>query len=272
MTSAAVEKVSCLGPEGSYSELAAKKLCAGAQIMLCRSFPEVISALLSGAADSAVVPIENSIQGGVLQNLDLLYSENVFAVETYSLPIDHRLAVKEGTPLSKIERVCSHQQAIGQCSEYLQTRLPQAKIVYTQSTAESLSKIDGVTAGIVGAHVHQEGVVLSEYNIANEKRNFTTFFRLVRRGEEDIGHAAHGEKVFFCAVLEHRPGSLLALLQVFAEAGINLTKIESRPIRDVPGEYRFFIEISGDAAKPQVRRALERARESCSQCKILGVY
>lgn len=263
------KKVSCLGPEGSYSHLAAEKLCAGSEVLLCANFPEVFRALTSGAAEDAVIPIENSIQGGVLQNLDLLEREDVYAVEQTVLKIDHRLALKEGVPLSAVRRVYSHEQAIGQCSEYLQQHLPQAECIFTDSTAKSLSLVDEASAGIVGAHAKRAGIVLSAENIANEKENYTQFFRLKRRAE---GLPAHSGTVFFCAVCEHRPGSLLTLLKVFSDEGINLTRIESRPIRGILGEYRFFIEIDGDLGDKRIRGALERARGLCRTFRILGAY
>ena len=242
--------VSCLGPEGSYSHLAAETLCPESRVLLCGNFPAVFAALAEGAADEAVIPIENSIQGGVLQNLDLLERENVYAVEQTVLKIDHRLALKEGVKLADVRRVYSHEQAIGQCSEYLQKYLPQAECIFTDSTAKSLSLVDDTSAGIVGD-------------------NFTQFFRLVRREE---GLPAHSGTVFFCAVCEHRPGSLLTLLKVFSDEGINLTCVESRPIRGVLGEYRFFIALAGDIADGRIRGALERARGVCRTFRILGAY
>ena len=263
-------KVSCLGPEGSYSALAVKKLFfADGETVLCENFAQVISLLEQGKVDFAVIPIENSIQGAVLQNLDLLEKCDVFAQEEAVLPIDHRLALKEGVALSQIERVYSHEQAIGQCAEFLRTRLPHAQIIYTSSTAESLSKIDDTSAGIVGAHVKADGIVLSEENIADEKKNFTRFFKLVRRENRE---EAHSRMIFLCAVLKHRPGTLLHLLQIFADYGKNLTRIESRPIKDVFGEYRFFIEFEGDVLEAQTQEMLNKAKSYCQQFKILGVY
>ena len=125
------------------------------------------------------------------------------------------------------------------------------------------------SAGIVGAHVKTQGVVLSKENIADEKRNFTRFLRLVRREE---ARPKRSEKVFFCATCKHRPGSLYELLGVFARSGINLTRIESRPIRDVFGEYRFFIEIDGDIARKEVVSALKKAGAFCRQFHIIGAY
>ncbi len=259
----------CLGPAGSYSELAAQTLCPGNRIELLSTFPAVFDALEGGRADSAVIPIENSIQGGVLQNLDLLETRDACAVAQVRLRIDHRLAVKEGVRPEEITRVYSHEQAIGQCVRFLDSRLPQAERIFTQSTAKSLSLLDEHSAGIVGAHIRAPGVTLSAENIADEKNNFTQFFLLRRRAE---GFPVHGKTVFFSAVCEHRPGSLLRLLECFSARGINLTRIESRPIPSVPGEYRFFIGIDGDIASASVREALHIAQANCRTFRILGVY
>lgn len=262
-------RVSCLGPTGSYSELAAKKFSPCGEIVLCRDFKEVIEKLENGETDHAVIPIENSIQGGVLKNLDLLEQSEVFADRELVLPIDHRLAVKKGTALDQIKRVYSHEQAIGQCGEYLRARLPEAQCIFTSSTAESLSKIDGESAGIIGSHIQAEGIVLSSENIADEKKNFTRFLRLTRRGNQLETHSC---MIFLCAVCKHKPGTLLSLLNVFAECGHNLTRIESRPIKNVFGEYRFFIELEGDIADRGVKEMLEHARAECKQFRILGAY
>ncbi len=263
-----MKTVSCLGPAGSYSQLAAEQMCQGGQIVLCKTFPEVIGSLSAGKVDCAVIPIENSIQGGVLQNLDLLERENVFAVEERVVQIDHRLVVQEGVALSDVKKIYSHEQAIGQCSEYLSKNFPSARLIATDSTAKSLSLLDGESAGIVGGHVSKEGLVLSKENIANEECNFTRFLRLVLRGELP----KTSEKIFLCTVCEHRPGALLELLRVFADANINLTRIESRPMRGVFGEYIFFIEIKGNLADAAVQDALRVTEQNSRKFRLLGAY
>lgn len=262
-------KVSCLGPKGSYSHLAAQRMCAGSEILLCDSFPVVFSLLSSGEADYAVVPIENSIQGGVLQNLDLLVAtEGVFETEEYNLPIDHRLVTKGEIPLANIERVYSHEQALAQCSEFLEEFLPHAKRIATSSTAESLSLLDERSAGIAGAHACGGELHVSAQNIANEKQNITRFMLLERTSELP----EHSAMVFFSAILPHRPGALLSLLTIFAKNDLNLTRIESRPIRGAMGEYRFFIEFAGDVADARVKESLQEAKALCQQFRILGAY
>ncbi len=261
-------KVSCLGPAGSYSELAASELCPEGERLLCRNFHEVIESLVNELCDYAVLPIENSIQGGVVVNLDLVSSYSVFAIKETVLKIDHRLAMLRGVKREDITQVYSHEQAIGQCQTFLREQLPGAKCRYADSTAESLSLLDEHTAGIVGAHVRAEGVVLSDENIANEKCNFTRFMLLERRGDLP----ARSSKVYFSAVTGHVPGTLVELLGIFARSNINLTRIESRPLPGKFGCYSFFIELSGDVADQNLIDALRAARDYCEHFRLIGAY
>lgn len=260
-------KFSCLGPKDSYSECAAKSFGAE-EIILCRSFREAVETLERGGADYAVLPVENALNGGVSEALDLLAEHDVFGTAELPLPIDHRLAVKEGTDLGKIERIFSHEQAFGQCTEYLSKHFADAQLLRASSTAESLSMLDGRTAGIVGAHAAREGVILSEENIADNKSNFTKFLRLERRA----GLPGRSVMVFLCAVCPHKPGSLVGLLKIFLRYSLNLTRIESRPVKNEFGQYRFFIEFAGDVGSERVQKALGEAERYCKQFKLLGAY
>ncbi len=261
-------KIACLGPAGSYSELAAQKMRMGCDISLCYTFAEAVERLLSGAADYAVLPVQNALNGGVLPVLDLLEKKEVFGIEEYLLPIDHRLATLEGVKTEDIDTIYSHDQALSQCGEFLRARFPRARRVAVASTAESLEKLDGHSAGIVGAHIQREGVVLSPENIADARQNFTRFLLVRRGGAEEVRSAM----VFLCAVCAHEPGSLLGLLKIFQRYSLNLTRIESRPVKEAFGKYRFFIEFAGDLLGDRVKRALADARAYCSQFKLLGAY
>lgn len=262
------KRAACLGPKDSFSEFAAHRMCEGFETVLCHSFREAVEKTLSGEADCAVLPVENSLNGGVLECLDLLQEKEVFGVEEYLLPVDQRLATLEGVKWENIRRICSHEQAIGQCSEFLARYFPGARFVHTSSTVESLSLLDGETAGIVGSHVKGEGVVLSRENIADHKGNFTRFLKVVPRGELP----ERSNMVFFCALCHHRPGSLVGLLKIFLRYGLNLTRIESRPVKEAFGECRFFIEFAGDIGNDRVKSALSEAKNFCLQFKILGAY
>lgn len=260
--------ISCLGPAGSYSELAAKKLCPKSKLLLCKDFYEVVQMLVDGKSDNAVLPVENSIQGSVLAVLDILAEYHVFAIKQTVLQIDHRLALKEGVKISDIKRVSSHEQALAQCSAYLRRELPHAKQLHTNSTAESLSMLDGETAGIVGAHIKEEGVCLSGENIANDKSNCTRFLLLERRGDLPD----RSSMVFFAAVTQHTPGALVEVLQIFARNNLNLTRIESRPLKGMFGNYNFFIELCGNVAEDRVIQAIREAKNMCVHFRLIGAY
>ena len=265
------EKVSYLGPEGSYSMLAARQLCPYAQGIPCKSFFAAVEKLKSGEADCAVLPVENTLQGAVTQNLDLLYaSPDLFAVCEYVLPIEHRLIVREGTSLADIRRVYSHPQAILQCGQFLSRELPQTVTIETSSTAESLAHIvEAGDAGIVGSHMRADGFVFLGGNIADEKKNFTHFL-LVKKGRASL--PARSEHVYFAATCPHEPGALLKMLQILSVYDLNMTKIESRPIKNSPGTYCFFVEFKGDVADRHVRAALDRLEEYTNGFKLLGCY
>ncbi len=280
-------KIAFLGPEGSYSHLAAKEFLkteASKEKLLgewdeCvpfRNFPEVLSAVENGRVDACAIPIENSIQGGVSQNLDLLQSANgLFAVKALTLRVDHRLIYKEGVKPSEIGRVYSHRQALDQCANYLAGAMPFASLRETESTGFGISRAmedeSGKSAAIAGAHVEnlRSGFVMGEECISDEKNNFTHFL-LIKKGEATLPKTS--ERVFFSAVCLHQPGSLLSLLQLIAKSGINMTKIESRPVKNRPGEYRFFIEADCDIQSAEVRKMLSSIEKNTLECKLLGAY
>ena len=264
-------KVSCLGPKESYSALAAEKLCKGADKLYCSSFAAILNLLIDGSVDAAVLPVENCIMGSVVQNLDLISkTKNIMGVGEVLMPIDHRLVTKQNVPYTDIERVCSHIQGLSQCSEFLAKNFPHAKLVYTYSTAESLRLLDEHTAGIVGAHVEgREGLVFSQENIADAKSNFTRFLLFVRGNTPP----QHSEFVYFSAICkQEKAGELCRLLEIFDRHALNLTRVESRPVRDFIGRYRFFIEFEGDIASKNVQEALKEAQENTHEYRLLGAY
>ena len=280
-------KIAFLGPEGSYSHLAAKEFlkteATGGIIandwdecIPFRNFFEVFAAVSSGRVDGAAVPIENSLQGGVSQNLDLLQaSENLYAVKETIIRVDHRLVYKEGMKISEIGRVYSHRQALDQCAGFLTKEMPFASLRDAESTGFGLTKAmeddSGKSAAIVGAHIDnlRSGFVMSEESIADEKNNFTHFL-LIKRGEDKL--PTNSQKVFFSMVCPHKPGGLLETLSVIADHRVNMTKIESRPVRNRPGEFRFFIEADCDIAVAGTKEMLSALKEHALECKVLGAY
>lgn len=266
-----MDKVAYLGPDGSYSSIAAERFRPQAEHLGYSSFALVIKALLEGECNLAVLPIENSLNGGVNQNIDLLqYTDGLIAFEELLVEIDHRLATRSGADTAKITRIFSHRQALEQCGEYLSKNFPRAKLVGAPSTAAGLDKLEYDTdACIVGAHTKREGITLSPYNIADEKSNRTHFLLIKKGGVEDCKPS---QKMYFSATCHHKPGELLSMLSIIADGGLNMTKIESRPIKDKPGEYRFFIEIEGDCFSKNVKDVLKRVEKVSNSFKILGAY
>jgi prephenate dehydratase len=145
----------------------------------------------------------------------------------------------------------------------------------TESTGFGLSRAfedeSGKSAAIVGAHTEnlRAGFVMSEECISDEKNNYTHFL-LIKKGKETL--PANSTRIFFSAVCLHRPGSLLELLHLIAKHSINMTKIESRPVKDRPGEYRFFIEADCDIASAEVQEMLSSIEQNTLECKLLGAY
>ena len=205
------------------------------------------------------------------QNLDLLQeTPGIIATGETFVKIEHRLITLEGAPLDGIKTIYSHPQALGQCAKFLSERFPHARQIPAPSTsAAALCIKDATQAGIAGAQFSAPGLWVSPYVISDESLNYTQFLYVVR-GCPDASLA--GKKIFLSFVCEHRPGALIAALSVFASCGVNLTKIESRPIKQAVGEYRFFIEAEADFSRPETQTMLASLGNICRSIKILGVY
>lgn len=266
-----MRKIGYLGPEGSYSYLAASNMFPESEKVAYASFYLVVKAVLSGDVSGAVLPIENSLNGGVLQNIDLLQSsENLIAIKEHILKLDHRLAYKKGASLKDIKRIFSHRQSLDQCAQFLYANYPEADLISTSSTAASLNLVKSEKdACIVGAHIKREGFELSKENIADEKNNFTHFLYVIKG---DFTCFTHSEKIYFSATCRHRPGALVKLLTALEKHSLNMSKIESRPIKEKTGEYRFFIEIEADYAANNVQNALAEIKREANSFKLLGCY
>ena len=260
-----------LGPEGSYSFLASKKIMPSDTLCAYDSFPLLMRALTSGEVDCTVIPIENNLNGGVLQNIDLLQeTDGVIAVEEGIIKIEHRLATLSGADIKKIKRIYSHRQALDQCAGYLFKNFPDCKLIAVPSTSASLEMIKSEEdAGIVGAHTAREGISLSKENIADYSENITRFLKVVR-GCADENRPT--KKIFFSVTCPNVSGGLLNLLKRIALHGLNMSELQSRPIKDKANEFRFFIEAECDYSKPEVKKAVEDIKGTALSFKLLGAY
>ena len=259
-----------LGPEGSYSHLAAKKI-TGDKCRAYDSFPLLFRALISDGVDCIVIPVENSINGEVTQNIDLLQeTDGIIAVEECAIKIEHRLATLSGADLKGIKRIYSHRQALDQCAKYLLDNFPKAQLFATSSTSASLDLVKTKEdACIVGAHTKKDGIILSDKNISDYGCNTTRFLKVVKGGADEKKHT---EKIYFSVTCLNSSGSLLKLLQIVAAHGLNMTKLQSRPVKDEVDEFAFFIEIECDYASAEIRRAVDDIKSAALSFKLLGTY
>jgi len=264
-------KVGYLGPSGSYSSLAENKLFGKDSGIEYSNFYAVFKAVAENEVDAGIIPIENSLQGTVTQCLDLLFqSENIYITQETAVKIEHRLIIKEGCVLKDIHTVYSHEQAIKQCGKFISEKLKNAVIMYTDSTSASADMVKQCgDAGIVGSHFKRDGLILLDEQIADYKDNETRFV-VIQKGIAAMAHTS--KKIFIAVGSKNKPGALLEILTVLKENNLNMSKIESRPLKTKLGEYIFFIEFAGDIGSEVVIKALDKLKDFAINYKLLGSY
>ncbi len=272
-------RVAIQGELGAFSHEAAERMVPAARIVPCARSLEVFDRLGTGSAkrsvDVAVVPIENSLAGSVLEHFDLLLTRNVFVQREFSLRIVHNLIAVPGVKLPDIRRVYSHPVALDQCREFFRLH-PKIEPVSYYDTAGSVKHIlaedlrDAAAiasrraAGVYGGKILRAG-------IEDNKQNFTRFF-LVQSlvgGKRKILPGANKTSIAFA--LKNLPGALFKALSVFALRDMSLTKIESRPVKGRPWEYVFYVDLLCGPT-PEAANALRHLEEITEFAKVLGVY
>ena len=240
---------------------------------------ECVMAVAEGRADRALVPIENSLEGSVNATLDALVfeTEEVKIVGEVVHPIQHTLLARDELPLDQIERVISHPQASAQCARFLRTKLAGAEVVSASSTADAVRIVAeaGEPWAALGTHLSAElyGCRILADRVEDTSENETRFVWL----ERDAGRlpTADGRRfktsiVFFG--LPDSPGALVGVLQEFAERGVNLSKIESRPRKEGLGRYVFFADLEGHEQDAAIVEALAAVRAVVETLRVLGCY
>jgi len=266
-------KVAIQGEPGSFSHEAAKKLNAEAEIIPFSLSAEVFTALANGTVEAAVIPIENSLAGSVLEHFDLLLAHDVQVERETLLRIRHNLIALHDSSIDDIDRVYSHPVALAQCRRFL-ARHPQMKSVAFYDTAGSVKQLvelsdhrAGAIASAAAAHFY--GAKILESDIEDNPENFTRFF-LVRPKGESVADP-ESNKISIAFSLENRPGSLVAALGELSAIGTNLTKIESRPVHGKPWEYIFYVDCQIHSST-EGSRALAVLEPHCAMVKELGRY
>ncbi|MGC2528113.1 MAG: prephenate dehydratase [Candidatus Acidiferrum sp.] len=268
-------RVAFQGEPGAFSEEAAVQLLGEGIITVPRpTFDAAFRAITDGLADALLAPVENTLAGPVVRVYDLLLESALTITAETILPIEHHLIGCPGASLADLRSVASHPMALAQCERFFVVH-PHLKRVPAEDTAgsvrEALARGDKTCAAIAGrrAAEHYGGVILLA-GIQDNAENFTRFF-LLRPAAEAPPPAPDAHKMSIAMRLAHRPGALLASLEPFAKHGVNLQKIESRPIHGRPWEYQFFLDLEADSSA-QLESALAEVRKATSDLRVLGLY
>ena len=267
-------KIAFLGPPGTFSEQAALNYAPHAELTAFPSITAAAMSVLSGEAEEAVCPIENSFQGAVTDTLDaLLHEDGLHIRQELALDIVHDLMVKPGTVLAGIKRVYSHPQALGQCRGYLEKYLPNVELAAALSTAGAVEQAiasDVPAAAIAPSRAADlYGAQVLASGIQDDNNNITRFVVLAKNDHPRTGNDLTSVAIAFS---QDRPGQLFGVLKEFAERNLNLTKIESRPTRLGLGRYYFLMDIEGHREDPALTEVLDRIRRSASLLKVFGSY
>ena len=267
-----------LGPTGTYAEAAATTYAEhllqtqGLKSSLhpYPSIAQTLWAVARGEADLGIVPVENSIEGSVSMTLDTLWQIDTLRIQmALVLPISHAL-MSQAERLDEIEAVYSHPQALAQCQEWLNKNLPQVRQIATNSTTEALQHLEAEkTAGAIAseraAGLYQLPIIAHPIN--DYPDNCTRFWAVSLQPSPSGSHTS-----LAFSVRENKPGVLVKPLQIFAELGINMSRIESRPTKRSLGEYLFFIDLEANAFDESVQSALAELAIHTQTLKIFGSY
>lgn len=269
-------RVAFQGEAGAFSEEAAVQLLGEEIVTVPRpTFDAAFRAIHEGAADALLVPVENSLAGSVVRVYDLLVESDVTIRAETILPIEMNLIACPGASLSDIRSISSHPMALAQCERFF-SQHPHIQRIPSEDTAgsvrEALARGDKTHAAIAGrrAAVRYRGEIIAE-KIQDNAENFTRFVLLRPAKEAVSSHATEARKMSIAMRLAHRPGSLLSSLEPFARNGVNLLKIESRPIHGRPWEYQFFIDVEADSVA-RLEQALREVRVAAHEVRVLGLY
>ncbi len=267
-------QVAIQGEAGSFSHAAAlETLGAALGLVPCGTFEELFRAVETEAADRGIVPIENTLAGSVHQNYDLLSAHALHVVAETELRIRHCLIARPGTELKDIVRVASHPVALAQCRRFFAEH-PHLVAVPAYDTAGSVRDLmagnvaaDAAIASALAAELY-DGAVLAE-GLEDHAENYTRFLVVAR----EPAPAAAASKVSLMFTLTNAPGVLYRALGVFSTRGLDLTKIESRPLPGRPWEYLFYLDVIGDArATGRLGEALAELRTFAPMVRVLGAY
>lgn len=265
-----MEKVSFLGPKGTFSHEAASKVSDNL-IDYC-SIQSVMESVINGDCSKCIVPIENSIEGSVTETLDLLVHKFNLKIENeVIIPINHNLLAKPGTKIENITDVYSHSQSLSQCQPFLEEmNVTKHFTLSTAAAAKQVLNLENAAAisSLKAAELYNLEVLAR--NIQNNDTNQTRFVVLSDNIHKPTGNDK--TSIAFNLFDDSKSGALYEVLSIFANQNINLTKIESRPSKDGLGTYIFFIDLEGHISSNKINSILEEVKNGTSFFKLLGSY
>jgi chorismate mutase/prephenate dehydratase len=265
------ERVVYLGPEGTFSYFAGIEFMGhSAELSPKAHFEDIFRAVTDGQAELGIIPLENSLEGTVGQSVDLFFRYPAYIQAEMFMRISHCL-MSRSSDLSAIKRVHSHSQPLGQCSDWLLANLPQAERVPAPSTATAARlAMDDEHSAVIG-HIRLAEMfdlrVLNEH-IEDLPDNWTRFLVISPRPSTETKR----DKSSILFTTPDRPGALAVILKLFADCGVNISKLESRPFREEKWKYVFFADLECDLTMDEYQPLLEELRSYCHTLRALGSY
>ncbi len=265
--------VACQGVEGAYSQIAAERLFDVPNITFFSNWEGVFSAIEAGMCRYGVIPIENSTAGSVKKVYDLMISRNFKIVRTVRIKIDHCLLAKKGTSLSEVKEIFSHEQAISQCSSLLSSLGPNVKVTRVENTAKAAEMVANSNRHDVASLssrscATQYGLNVLASAVQDNANNHTRFICITNNLEIYPG----ANRTSLMLVTPHKPGALFRILARFNALGINLIKLESRPIPDKDFEFMFYFDLESSVYSPKLAELLAELEQECEEFTYLGSY
>ncbi len=264
--------VACQGMEGANSQLACEKIFHDPFVMFFRNFEGVFSAIEQGLCQYGVLPIENSTAGSVKKVYDLMIRHNFSIVRTVRLKIDHNLLANPGAKTENIREIYSHEQAISQCTDFLKT-MPDARVIPVENTAVAASMVSSSgrtdVAALAGRGCSElYGLTTLATSVQDEGNNRTRFICISKNLEIYPG----ADKTSIMMILNHRPGALYKVLARLYTLGINVTKLESRPIPEREFEFMFYFDLDTSIYSAEYVQLMCELDELCEEFRYLGSY
>ena len=265
-------RVACQGIEGAYSQIACDSIFKSPSIMYFKSFDNVFKAVESGMCQYGILPIENSTAGSVNTIYDLMLRHNFSIVRSARLKVSHNLLAKYGTKLSDVKEIFSHEQAVNQCAAFL-AGMKGVKVTVVENTAVAAKMVaesddPGVAALSSRFCAEHYGLQTLQANVQDQDNNYTRFICISKKPEIYPG----ADRTSFMMIISHKPGSLYNVLSKFYALGINLRKLESRPLPDREFEFMFYFDIESSVYAPEMEKLFLDLESESEEFRYLGTY